>query len=149
MQRIFRTMQKGDPQPVCGDDFFQLGVTVFPHENPDVIPDDAGFVEPLTGGMSVFAGIKKLPERLIPARLSELYPEDFQKASGDDALTVWCMNSEILTDEISAQPLTLRWDLPNKPRHGLIEPGLRLQTEVLLRELCATANLWEINEAPE
>lgn len=142
-------MQKKEVRPLCGDDFFQLGVTAYPHENPDLVPDSAGFVDPHTGGMSVFAGIKKLPGRLIPARLRDLYPEDFQKASGDNELIVWCMNSEHLFDKEGDGYLAFEWDIPNKPRHGLVEPARRMHIDDFQRELCTTADQWQINEAPE
>lgn len=149
MPKIFRTMQKDGAKPLCGDDSFQLGVRVPPHENSDVTPDDGDFVDPQNGGMSVFARIKKMPARLLPARLRDLYPEDFQKASGDNELTVWCMNSEHFGDEDGGTQLVFGWDVPSKPRHGSIEPAHRMQIDDLQRELCATIKQWEINEAPE
>lgn len=142
-------MQRREAQPLCGDDFFQLGVTVHPHENPDVVPDSSNFVNLGTGGMSVFAGIKRLPGRLIPARLRDLYPEDFQKASGDDELTIWCMDSDYFEDEKGGTELVLGWDVPSKPRHGSVEPARWMHIDDYQGEFCATTNQWEVNEAPE
>lgn len=138
MPKIFRTMQKDGLKPVCGNDSSQLGVRVPPHENPDVTPDGGGFVNPQAGGMSVFAEIKKMPPRLLPARLRDLYPEDFQKASGDDTLTVWCMNSDFFNNTQGVGKLSHNWKHPNKPHHGSIEPVERMLIADLQNELCST-----------
>ncbi len=149
MPKIFRTMQKDGSKPLCGSGSFQLGVTVHPHENPDVTPDSGGFVDPQTGGMSVFASMKKLPGRLLPSRLRYLFPEDFQKASGDDTLTVWCMIRKYFHSPQSVSRLSHDWDDPNKPRHGLIKPVERMLIADLQNELCSTRDQWEVHEVPE
>ena len=149
MPRVFRTMQSKGSQPLCGDDFSQLGVTVYPHESPDVTPDGEGYVQPLMGGMSVFAAIKKLPGRLIPLRLRTLFPEDFQKASGDDDLTIWCLDKEYSHSDMITNELVLSWDSAAPYRHGSIGPLSRMKIDDLQTEICSTAIRWVICEVPE
>lgn len=139
-------MESQDSRPRCGDDFSQLGVTVHPHASPDVYPDKDGCVEPGTGGMSVFTEIKRLPGRLIPMRLRELYPEDLQKASGDDSLIIWCIDTDKFQDDPSTSELVFTLGQPAKRGHGTIEPRTRMQVAKLLLHLCATKDQWQVCE---
>lgn len=146
MGRVFRTMKSQGSKPLCGDESFELGVTVYPHAAPDVTPDETRCIKPGAGGMSVFAAIKQLPGRLIPARLRELYPEDFQKAVGGDDLTIWCINIEHFRS--GANDLMLRWTAEENPRHGSVEPSLIMRVDDMQKSLCSTADLWEVCETP-
>lgn len=146
--RVYRAMYENDGQPSTGSEPFQLGVVLPPDPNADVIPEN-GYVNAKSGGMSVFAAIKKLPGRLIPARLRDQYPEHFQKARGDDGLRVWCMGSEEFQDGAVTAHLVLRLDKPGEKRHGLVEPNIRTKLEEYQAELRSTVSDWEICEEPE
>lgn len=152
--KVYRAMYEHDGQPATegspfqpGSNFFQLGVVLPPDPRADVNLED-GYVNTKSGGMSVFAAIKKLPGRLIPSRLRDLYPDHFQKARGDDSLFVWCMGSGEFQDGAVTDHLVLRLDKPGEKRHGLIEPNVRMKIEDYQAELQSTVGDWKVCEEP-
>jgi hypothetical protein len=148
MAKLYRSMYEQDGQPKAGNDDFQLGVRVPPHRDADVRPE-GDYVNPGSGGMSVFVSLKKLPGRLIPARLRDLYPNDLQKARGDNALVVWCMGDGEFREGPVTALLVLRLDKPGERRHGLVEPGMRMTLSDYQAELQSTAGEWTVCEEPE
>lgn len=146
--KVYRSMYEKDGQPAVGSDPVQLGVTLPPTINADVTPE-SGYVNKESGGMSVFASLKKLPSRLIPTRLRDLYPENFQRARGDDSLLIWCMGNGEFQNAAITDHLVLRLDKPGEKRHGLIEPGTRMKIEEYQAELYSTVGDWKICEEPE
>lgn len=146
--KVYRSMYENDGQPAAGNDPFHLGVVLPPDPNADVTPE-SGYVNIKSGGMSVFAAIKKLPGRLIPTRLRDQYPDHFQKARGDDSLFVWCMGSGEFQDAAVTDYLMLRLDKPGEKRHGLIEPSARMKVEEYQAELQSTISNWKVCEEPE
>lgn len=55
--KVYRAMYERDGFPVTGSEVFQLGVCLPPDPNADINPD-GDYVNPGSGGMSVFAALK-------------------------------------------------------------------------------------------
>ncbi len=146
--KMYRSMYQRDGRPSAGSGPFQLGAVLPPDANADINPEE-GCVNIKSGGMSVFAAIKKLPGRLLPTRLRDQYPDHFQKTRGDDGLVVWCLGTGDFQDASVTDRLVLRLDRPGEKRHGLIESNLRMRVEEYQAELQSTGGDWKVCEEPE
>jgi len=100
----------------------------------DDIPVDAdGYVEPLTGGLSVSpVSADRLPEHRRPPELG---------GSGKDP--VWQLATDLLPEVLRYRP-----DDEDPDGHGTIEPVARMTLDAYQQALGATRSAWTLVENP-
>jgi hypothetical protein len=125
-------MKEDSGKPALGPR--DLGVRTPPDEQPDIVPDTAGFVSPDTGGMSVSPALLLLPDTRIPKRLRQIYPF----ARGSNSLVIWSSGNGPFEDSVVAANLTLRLYSKNPTKHGFVEPDQVMPYKEYANSLIAT-----------
>ncbi|MDX1962997.1 MAG: hypothetical protein SFX18_07580 [Pirellulales bacterium] len=113
MPLMYRSMLENGGKPAVGSSKKHLGVITL-GKYADIEADTAGWVHPLTGGMSVSPDLQNLPQHRVPMRLKRL----FSAASGKNNLYVWCLGSGDFSDAEISNNLRLRVDKPAE--HGIV-----------------------------
>lgn len=128
-------MADGRPEVGCGGNL--LGVRVGSGETDD-IPEENGYVQPGTGGMSVSPSLETLPPHRIPRRLQSRIPE----ATGSNQLHCWSMGEGAFVHSSVTERLILRPDPKAPERHGFVEPEQEMPVAEYEAAITATQNLW-------
>jgi hypothetical protein len=144
MPTIFRTMKEDlDGGPVVGNDSKELGVRVFPANNPDVTLDNVNMVLMNGEGMSVAIHWSVLLPHLIPRRLKPLLPD----ARGSDSLSCYRIGS----GRFESGPLNEELNLalkPGKASLGNLVPNRSMSINEFQGALAATRTHWRKDETP-
>ena len=126
---LYRAMRLGFGGPDCGPAANKLGVRV-PSEPPparvDLVPDLVGFVQPKTGGMSVFAAFTALPISRLPTSHGGYNQKDVLFVLDDTAIV---------------PPLAY---LPDHGAHGTIQPVAPMPVADYQGALCDTKPHWRL-----
>lgn len=118
---------ENDRQPSVGPTARELGARA----GDDIPVDTEGYVEPLTGGLSV--------SPLSPHRLPEhRRPPEFGGRGKDP---VWSLNSEELPPVLRYRP-----DDDDPENHGTIEPVERMTLDAYQEALEVTRSAWALVE---
>jgi hypothetical protein len=127
---LFRSMKVDtDGLPSVGPTARELGV----RPGDDIPVDNDGYVEPLTGGISVSpVAADRLPEHRRPPEVG---------GTGKDP--VWTLTSDLL-----AATLRYRPDDEDPDGHGTIEPVSRMTLDAYQQALRATRSAWTLVESP-
>ena len=141
MPTVYRAMFADGELPKIGPSKSMLGAKIGHDEYDDIGPDEDGSVVPGTGGMSVAPSWRMLPSHRIPRRLNSKL--EVPRAIGNNRSACWRYGSgdfetSGLTDELKL--------VVENPRHGVVEPLLRMHTDQYQRALAATAPDWAIDE---
>lgn len=137
MPLIWRGMRMADGRPEVGRGGNLLGIRVGAGETND-IPEENGYVQPRTGGMSVSPSLEALPPHRIPRRLQSRFPE----AIGSNHLHCWSMGEGAFVHAKLAERLILRPDPEAPERHGFVEPEQRMPVVEYEAAITATRDLW-------
>lgn len=138
MPLIWRAMRMANGRPEVGRAGNLLGVRVGASETDD-IPEESGFVQPGTGGMSVSPSLETLPPHRIPRRLRNRFPE----ATGSNQLYCWSMGEGAFVSGTLAEHLVLRIDPEAPERHGFVEPERRMPVADYEAAIAATQDQWK------
>jgi hypothetical protein len=127
---LFRSMKAdNDGLPSVGPTARELGV----RPGDDILVDTAGYVEPLSGGISVSPGAAdRLPEHRRPPEIG---------GTGKDP--VWTLTSDVLPADLRYRP-----DDEDPDGHGTIEPVSRMTLDAYQQALRATRSAWTLVESP-
>ena len=140
MPQIYRVMIKNADKPLIGNRALMLGVRLPPSQGIiDIVPDNAGFVKPGTGGMSVSPDIGSLPKRLLPP--GWLSPGDKSMSRSGNNTAVF--SHGIGAFVVSRIGFNLRL-VPDSMSHGLIEPSTIMSVETFCNALGNTVEDWQI-----
>lgn len=107
----------------------------------DIPVDQAGNVNPQTGGMSVSPTWRELPGFRIPKRLRPLC----NKAAGPDDNHCWTMGNGLFQASTFTADLNLRPD-PQNSAHGFIEPSQKMNIVNYAQSLANTLGAWRKDE---
>ena len=148
MPKVYRTMKKdNDELPTVEASAKGLGVrsntlSYVPvgNEGIDIRYDDRGNVHPKSGGMSVSPHWMQMPPHLVPERLR---CPDVPGARARDSVFVWSSGSGDFIEAAFAPGLTL---VPDRERHGAIEPSTTVKLEDYEKALSDTRDTWSIDE---
>jgi hypothetical protein len=143
MPLIWKGMKSDGDRPKVGRGAALLGVRVGPGENDDINPDEAGFVRPGQGGMSVSPSVDALPAHRLPRRLSRAYPTRFPDADGPNNLYCWSMGVGAFAEGQVAAQLRLRLDPDDPETHGFVEPDGKMVLADYEAALAATRDRWQ------
>lgn len=108
--------------------FAHLTARVPPAPRPDILPDDDGYVEPGSGGMSVDFHWHAIYPALLDRVLDPRSPE-----------RVWYIDIEAF-----GEGLTCRRESRGARDHGYVEPSTRMRVEEYQRLLADTAIHWRV-----
>jgi hypothetical protein len=135
-------MRLAEGKPEVGPGGNLLGVRIGPAKGDD-IPEENGFVQPRTGGMSVSPNVAALPPHRIPRRLRDKNPKRFPDACGSNQLYCWWMGGGPFVPGRVAQDLFFRPDPQNQKQHGFVEPERRMPVANFEAALAATRDQWK------
>ncbi|MGH7172843.1 MAG: hypothetical protein ACRELG_21390 [Gemmataceae bacterium] len=138
MPLIWRAMRMANGQPEVGRAGNLLGVRVGASEADD-IPEENGFVQSDTGGMSVSPSLETLPPHRLPRRLRSRFPE----ANGSNQLYCWSMGEGAFVSGVVAEHLVLRIDPEEPERHGFVEPERKMPAAEYEAAIAATRDHWK------
>ena len=138
MPVMYRAMLADRDLPMVGPAKTMLGAKIGDDEHDDIAPGEGGEVHPGAGGVSVAPEWRALPRHRIPRRLNPKL--DRPIAAGSDRLRCWRYGSgEFESADINTD-LRLAVDCP---RHGTLEPSVRMPADRYQGGLAATAPQWE------